>query len=478
VVTILPNDPARVESLQALSRFRTGVRSCLTRRGDALFELADAMLCTQGPVRSAVELSMEPEFRRGHGALFDALASGRVSSDRLRRLLTSVATGPRAGQPWMFAIDTTPHARPDAEYANERLMIGVRGKGGDRYLPGWPYSILVGLGWGSSSWVDPIEARRIRPHEDHTDVTIDQITRLLSDLEATGRLAPHQPPPLVILDAGNPATDISFALAGMPVQVLVRLRSTRVFHTESEPRAPGQRGAPRRHGQRFSCRDPRQRHAPDYENTEQSDRYGTVVVRAWGGLHQRLTRTGRWADHPVDQQLPIVSGTVIQVVVEHLPDGREPLKDLWLWHAGPVVAHVDLLWKAYLRRFDQEHFHRFTKVHLGLVRAHLQSAAATDRWVNLVMLAYAQLRLASPLVDDLRRPWHSKPQPGAVLSPYRVRLGFRRLRASLGTPADSPKFTRPGPGRPKGSRNQPKPKHPVHRKTDSKISTAKRDTKA
>jgi len=169
-----------------------------------------------------------------------------------------------------------------------------------------------------------------------------------------------------------------------------------------------------------------------------------VLVRAWTALHQRLTRTGRWANHPTDQSLPIVRGTVIQIVVDYLPDGRKPPKDLWLWHAGPVPADVDLLWKAYLRRFDQEHFHRFAKVHLGLSRAHLGSASATDRWVTLVLVAYAQLRLASHLVDDLRRPWHPKPEPGTTLSPYRVRLGFRRLRNTLHTPADSPKNTHPG----------------------------------
>jgi hypothetical protein len=89
------------------------------------------------------------------------------------------------------------------------------------------------------------------------------------------------------------------------------------------------------------------------------------------GRAKKLTRTGRWADYPADQQLPIVRGTVIQVVVDRLPDGRKPLKDLWLWHAGPVEADVDLLWKAYLRRFDQEHFHRFAKVYLGMACAHL-----------------------------------------------------------------------------------------------------------
>ena len=113
----------------------------------------------------------------------------------------------------MFAIDITPHARPDAQYADERTMVPVRGKGGDRWLPGWPYSLLVGIQWGSSSWVDPVEARRLRPGEEHTDVTIDQITGLLKDLTTTGTWLPGNPPPLVLLDAGNYATDLTWALA-------------------------------------------------------------------------------------------------------------------------------------------------------------------------------------------------------------------------------------------------------------------------
>lgn len=143
----LQDTPARVEALSGLSRFRAGLHACFTRRGDALFELADAMLCAQGPVRSPVELSLEPEFRRRHGSVYDALAHGQISSSRLRHLLVGLSAPARAGEPLMFAIDTTPHPRPDAEYADERTMVQVRGKGGDRWLPGWPYSLLVGIQW-------------------------------------------------------------------------------------------------------------------------------------------------------------------------------------------------------------------------------------------------------------------------------------------------------------------------------------------
>jgi DDE superfamily endonuclease len=285
----LQDAPVRVEASCGLSRFRTRLYACFTRRGDALFELADAMLCAQGPVRSPVELSLEPEFRRRHGSVYEALAKGRISSSGLRRLLVGLSAPARAGEPLMFGIDTTPHARPDAQYADEpdeRTMVQVRGKGGDRWLPGWPYSLLVGIQWGSSSWAGPIEARRVRPGEEHTDVTIGQITGLLQDLAATRTWPPGDPPPLVLLDVGNYATDLTHALAGQDVQLLVRLRSTRVFYLDPAPRRPGQMGPPPRHGAEFSCSDPARRHAPDFERTTQSALYGTVTVRAWTRLHQ------------------------------------------------------------------------------------------------------------------------------------------------------------------------------------------------
>ena len=63
---------------EALIAFRSGLYGCFTRRGDALFDLVDAVLTAQGPVDSPVELAQEKAFRRGHGALYDALVDGAV----------------------------------------------------------------------------------------------------------------------------------------------------------------------------------------------------------------------------------------------------------------------------------------------------------------------------------------------------------------------------------------------------------------
>ncbi len=52
-----------------LARFRESFYGCLSARADALFELTDALLCTEGPVKTLVELAMAPEHRRGHGEI-------------------------------------------------------------------------------------------------------------------------------------------------------------------------------------------------------------------------------------------------------------------------------------------------------------------------------------------------------------------------------------------------------------------------
>ena len=52
-------------------------------RADELSELADAVLCADGPARTLAGLSLVPEHRRGHGALYEAVNHGRVDAGRL-----------------------------------------------------------------------------------------------------------------------------------------------------------------------------------------------------------------------------------------------------------------------------------------------------------------------------------------------------------------------------------------------------------
>jgi hypothetical protein len=86
-------------------------------------------------------------------------------------------------------------------------------------------------------------------------------------------------------------------------------------------------------------------------------------------------------------------------------------------------------------------------------RPRLRDPESADRWTWLVIAVHTQLRLARSLVTDLRRPWE-RPAESTRFTPARVRRGFRNIHTKTARPAAAPKPTRPGPGRPPGSKNR------------------------
>lgn len=442
---------------EALQTFRAGLYGCLRRWGDALFELCDAQLCTPGPIHSAPALSLEPEFRRSHGSLYKALAGGDIDTDGLRRLL--IAHRPD-GWPLVFAVDASTWDRCDAECSPERGFYYSASKhsAGQPIVAGWSYQWITQLNWAPDSWTAPVDVTRIAPAANSTTATIDQVRRLVEVLPSDAEV------PLFVFDAGYDPIAIGWELTATRAQTLTRIRDDRVFHAPPPPRpnrSPTTGGRPPRHGPKMKCSEPSTWPEPTSTHTATDDRYGTVAVSAWASMHPRLAGRGHWSNHP---RPPIVEGTVIRVEVEHLPKPTaRTKKTLWLWHSGPQPPDLDLAWRAYLRRFDIEHTFRFAKNTLGWTTPALATPDQADRWTWLTIAAYTQLRLARTHVDDLRLPWE-RPRPTGRLTPVRVRRGFRRLRAHLGTPANPPKPSRAGPGRPKGTKTGPRQRHPAIKK--------------
>jgi hypothetical protein len=110
---------------------------------------------------------------------------------------------------------------------------------------------------------------------------------------------------------------------------------------------------------------------------------------------------------------------------------------------------------------------RFCKQTLGWTTPRLRHPAQADRWTWLVVAGYTQLRLARQLVADQRLAWE-RPRPPGQLSPYRVRRGFSRLLCVVGSSASAPKPAGRSPGRPKGRRSGPAPRHPAIKKPTKK----------
>src|SRR5215467_14268638 len=194
--------------------FRRELYRCFTMRADALFDLCDAVLCAEGPVRTLVGLSLVPEHRRGHGGLYDALNAGRVDVTRLR---WSLAALPLPGWPdgrIRLAVDVSNWLRPDAETSPGRMFCHVygRGKGNAQMIPGWPYSVVAALEPGRTSWTAVLDAVRLGPDDDLTEVTAAQVRQVVARLAEAGHWHQGDPDILIVLDAGYDVSRLAWLL--------------------------------------------------------------------------------------------------------------------------------------------------------------------------------------------------------------------------------------------------------------------------
>jgi hypothetical protein len=440
-----------------LRRFRGEVYDCFTARADALFDLVDG-ICTPITVAGVAYLSLAPGARRGHGAGYAALSAGRIDEEMLRDVLAEYR--PTCWRP-DFAVDASVWARCDAECSPQRGFYyhPARHSAGQPIVAGWCYSWLVALSAGADSWTAPLDARRMLVGENPNRIAATQIRAVLARLQPLPMMA------LFAFDAGYDPVQLTVELAGADAQIVVRVRDDRTWFARPVPPVGGRGGRSRRHGAKAACADPGTWPAPDARLETEDDVYGRVQVSAWHRLHpkQRTYREPGGA-------LRIVEGTLIRLHVSRLPGrrDREP-KTVWLWWHGPDGSDLDLdrVWRCYLRRFDIEHTFRFAKQALGWTIPKLRTPEQADRWTWLIVAALSQLRLARTVVADHRLPWQP-PQPAGTLTPGRVRRGFGHLLPRIGSPASSPKPTRPGPGRPRGSRSTPAQRHPAIKKTQVK----------
>lgn len=438
--------------LESLRAFRTDLHGSFHRRADALFELVDALL-TADPITSLPHLSLQATHRRGWGSVYDALAAGRLDVEALRALLTR---HPDLDRQPVYAVDLSVWPRCDAEASPDRGFYyhPSRHSAGQPIVAGWAYQWLAQLSFARDSWTTPVDVRRVHPSKNANAVAIEQIRSLLSRLPTGGAS------PLFVFDAGYDSAQLTQGLDGA-VAILVRLRADRCFYADPPPAVPSPTGGrPRIHGAKFACKNPATWPSPTVEHVVEDEQYGTVRVRAWAGLHPKQQ------NHPARgtrRTRPIVRGTVVLVEVSRLPARPYQPQVLWLWWAGAGVPDLNLLWRAYVRRFDLEHTLRFCKQSLGWTMPRVRHPEQADRWTWLVVATYTQLRLARPWVADRRLPWE-RPQDLGTMTPCRVRRALSALLPMVGTPARAPKPCGRSPGRPRGSRSGRAIRYPALKK--------------
>lgn len=320
-------------------------------------------------------------------------------------------------------------------------------------VAGWSYQLIAELGFSRGSWVAPADARRVSPEENTDLVAVEQVRGLLH------RLPNESIDSLFVFDAGYDPVRLQLEMEGSAAQLLVRLHSDRVFYADPETLEKRPVGCTFRHGKRFDLKDPETWPDEAVEHRSRTEDYGAVRVRAWPELHPK---TRRASERYSSESATVVKCTVMLVEVERLLNGerRRRPKVLWLWWHSEGEPDLDLLWRAYCRRFSIEHAIRFMKKWLGWVRPKVRHPEQADRWTWLILAGYAQLLLARGVVAGRRLPWE-KPLAVEKLTPHRVLRSFVTLLPLLGTPAEAPKPRSRSSGRPRGSLSGPARRYPA-----------------
>ena len=199
----------------------------------------------------------------------------------------------------MLAVDVSPWLRLDAATSAERLFCHVHGraKNQSQFIPGWPYSFVVALESGRTSWTAVLDAIRLGQQDDATAVTAVQLRDVIEGLMKAGQWNDGDSDILVVADAGYDVTRLAFLLTGLPVELLGRIRSDRVLRLPAPPRLPGTNGRPPKHGGEFSLAKPVTWPTPQVTTSTQTTRYGTAVAMSWDRLHPRLTHRAAWLSH-------------------------------------------------------------------------------------------------------------------------------------------------------------------------------------
>lgn len=473
--------------LEQLKQFRQQLYSSLAYRGDTIMDLLDA-LSNNTTAKSAVELSLNPLFRRDYGSVYDGIQQffqsvgeeaiaeeRRAQEQQLMQLIGSYLPRPQQQKYWLLGVDVTPAPRRFAATLTDRGYV---------YHPntiasnkpvtiGHQYSALVlfpeKLQASAPPWVVPLSLRRVTTQETKRSVGVQQVNLLLNDQT----LPFHQQLCVQVTDSEYSVVPYLGEMTEHENLVTIaRGRSNRVFYQTPPPRpaSPG-RGHPTWYGERFDLKIPETWKEPDEAiqttYTNHLGRLYKVQLECWHNLLMTGTREYPMHQHPF---------TLIRARVFNEAEKQIFQRPLWLLVMGQHRNQLSLAegWEAYRRRYDVEHFFRFGKQRLLMTAYQTPEVQHEENWWQIVQLAYVQLWLARYLAEAMPRSWERYlPQfqtqtKNQEASPSMVQRDFGRIIQEIGTPAKAPKPRGKSPGRTKGDRQKPRKRPKVIKKSVSK----------
>lgn len=442
------------EQLNKIIEFRQTVYSDIfTARRDAQFELVEALL-SKGKVASFPWLSTAGCFQRQWPSLYDAIEAGSQDVVRLRALLLDQVPG-EGVQFW--SLDKTAWPRAQAQTLPEREYVYQPGSNlnGKPVVAGYAYSLLDWVPAAGESWSLSVDVQRVKGGASDLSVGVEQVQRLCQGRSGLAGLD------LVAGDCKYSQPTFLRGVQDQPCGKVARLAKHRVLYGRPEPETTKGPGRPRKHGRRFAFKEPDTWSEPDELKHLQDPHWGQVELRRWSNLHGKAA---------ADVEFDVIQAQVHRERVHPPP----PLWLLWLPPAHiPATVALDLetMWRSYTHRWPIEPGTRFRKQVLNWTLPQFHTPEAGDRWSYLVCIAFWQLYLARPVVQDLPLPWQPKQ---LNLTPARVQQGMADIFAQIGRPTRPVQTRGYSPGWPKGKPRQRRERCKVVKKSTKPPNSAKK----
>ena len=405
---------------------------------DAIFDLMDAVL-TSPAVKSFVELSLSPVFRRGWSSLYAGLRNSRPQKRKLMKLY--IEQMPIVGRP-LLAGDHTAWPRREAFTLKDRTIEHQPTEiaGNKPIAVGHGFSTIAWIPEAQGSWALPLRHERITSFETPLSRAAFQLRQVCKDLQVR---------PIAVYDSEYGNASFVKQTSGIEADLLLRLRPNMCLWGAPPPYCG--KGRPKIHGDKFKLADKNTWGEPVATWEIEDHSWGTVQVQQWFGLHFRASATH--------------SMHILRITVSGQHSGKPSPKPMWLGWLGGQMPSLEQTWRHYLRRFAVDHWNRFLKQRLHWTLPHFSTTELAERWSDLMPLMSWQLWLAREIVKDNPLPWQKSQ---TKLTPGRVAQGFTAILAAIDTPAGKPKPRGKSPGWQKGKPRQQKTRYPVVKKTTPK----------
>jgi hypothetical protein len=424
--------------LEKLKQFRQSAYTLLGKGKDAIFDLMDAVLTSPG-VKSFVELSLSPVFRRGWSSLYAGLRNSRPQRQKLMKLY--IKQMPSESRP-LLAGDHTAWSRSYAVTLKDRTIEHqpTQIAGNKPIAVGHGFSTIAWIPEAQGSWALPLRHERITSFETPLSRAAFQLGQVCKQLAVR---------PIAVYDSEYGNASFVKQTSGMAADLLLRLRPNMCLWGAPPPYSG--KGRPKVHGAKFKLADSRTWGEPAATLEFEDPKWGTVQIQHWSRLHFRLAA--------------LAPMQVLRITVTGKQGSKRSLKPLWLAWLGNEMPSLEQTWRCYLRRFAVDHWNRFAKQRLHWTLPQFSTTALAERWSDLMPLLSWQLWLARDSVKDTPLAWQKQQTD---LTPGRVAQGFPALRAAIATPASEPKLRGKSSGWPLGQSRQKRTRYPVVKKTTPK----------